>query len=65
MVVGISDDLVAMIPRDNGVRRDVQCTAESNRVSFSDVTISQFRSKLEYRSTRFAGIDSPVEHLID
>ena len=60
VVVGFSNDVVAVIPRDDGVRSDVQRTAQSDRVAFSDVAISQFRCELESWATLLCGVDPPA-----
>ena len=57
VVVGFSDDVIVVIPSYDGVRRDIQRAAQSDRVSFGDVTISQFRRKLESRSSHLGCID--------
>ena len=48
--IRLFDDAVAVVPRDHGVGADVDRAAQSHRVAFRDVTISQFRRELECRS---------------
>lgn len=52
MIVRVSDDVVSVVPGDDGVWRHIQGAAQPHRVAFGDVTVSQLRRKLESRTER-------------
>ena len=49
VVVGLPDDVAAVVPGDDRVRGDVQSAAEAHRVALGDVTVAQLRRELERR----------------